>query len=198
MLKLFFAVFMEKIALTVSDIACKSNYENAYTLVLSEKDGRRKLPVVIGVAEAQAIAVELDGIRPQRPLVYDFIYKFARSFNIEVVEVVITNVEKGIFYAEIVCRVPGCSDDDIVRLDARTSDAVAVALKFHCPIYTYEVVMSKAGFVFDESGSPADSSKPNPSVMSLRELNELLKKAVEKEDYEYASVIRDEIQNRKK
>jgi len=133
-----------------------------------------------------------------RPLVYDFIYKFAQSFNIEVTEVVITNVEKGIFYAEIVCKIPGSSEDDIVRLDARTSDAVAVALKFRCPIYTYEVVMEKAGYVFDDTDNPDSNSKPNLNVMSIKELHEVLQKAVEKEDYEFASVVRDEIQNRKK
>ncbi|MBR6278266.1 MAG: bifunctional nuclease family protein [Bacteroidales bacterium] len=187
---------MEKIALSVEEIANQGNYENAYTLILAERGGNRKLPVVIGISEAQAIAIELDGITPQRPLVYDFVFRFAQSFNIEVVESIITNVEKGIFYAEIVCRIPGASDDDIVRLDARTSDAVAIALKFRCPIYTYEVVLSKAGYVFDNPNYSV--SKPNLEIMTDRELHEILQKAIEKEDYEFASVIRDEIQNRKK
>jgi hypothetical protein len=184
--------------LTVINIANKTNIEDAYTLILEDTTGKRKLPVVIGFAEAQAIAVELDGFVPARPLVYDFIYRFAQSFNIEVTEVIITNVEKGIFYAEIVCKVPGSGEDDIIRLDARTSDAVAVALKFKCPIYTYEIVLSKAGWSSDDGESFPTDSKPNPEAMTLKELNELLQKAIEKEDYEYASVIRDEIQKRKK
>ena len=189
---------MEKIPLTVANIANKTNIENAYTLILEETGGKRKLPVVIGFAEAQVIAIELDGFTPARPLVYDFIYRFAQSFNIEVTEVVITNVEKGIFYSEIVCRMPGFSDDDIIRLDARTSDAVAVALKFKCPIYTYEVVLSQAGWVSKDGGIFPSDSKPNLNVMTVKELHEILQKAIEKEDYEFASVIRDEIQNRKK
>ena len=186
---------MEKIALSVVAIANQGNYENAYTLILAEKNGNRKLPIVIGMSEAQAIAILLDGMVPARPLVYDFIFRFASSFDIEIIEVIITNVEKGIFYAEIVCKIPGTSEEDIVRLDARTSDAVAIALKCGCPIYTYEVVLSKAGYVFGDD-DPSSSSKPNIKMMSVKELNEVLQKAIEKEDYEFASKIRDEIANR--
>ncbi len=187
---------MEKIALSVVAIANQGNYENAYTLILAEKDGNRKLPIVIGMSEAQAIAIQLDGMVPARPLVYDFIFRFASSFDIEILEVIITNVEKGIFYAEIVCKLHNESDEDIVRIDARTSDAVAIALKCRCPIYTYEIVLGKAGYVFGGDGDPSNSSKPNIKMMSTKELNEVLQKAIEKEDYEFASKIRDEIANR--
>lgn len=187
---------MEKIALSVATIANQGNYENAYTLVLSETNGRRKLPIVIGMSEAQAIALLLDGIATQRPLFYDFVYRFASSFDVRIEEVVITNVEKGIFYAEVVCRMQGASEEDIVRLDARTSDAVALALKFGCPIYTYEVVLSKAGYDFGGEDSKAPSSKPNLEVLTLKELNEILSKAIKREDYEFASQVRDEIARR--
>ncbi|MBQ9214400.1 MAG: bifunctional nuclease family protein [Bacteroidales bacterium] len=189
---------MEKIPLTVVNIANKTNIENAYTLILAEKNGNRKLPIVIGFSEAQAIAIELDGFTPARPLVYDFIHKFSLAFDIEILEVVITNVEKGIFYAEVLCKTPNLPEDEIIRIDARTSDAVAIALKFHCPIYAYEVVMNKAGWASDDTEVFVRDSKPNLEVMTLKELNEILEKAVEKEDYEFASVVRDEIISRKK
>ncbi len=188
---------MEKISLVVSGVANQSNPESpAYTLILSEKNGVRKLPVVIGISEAQAIAIQLEGLVTVRPLVYDLIFSIASAFTIEVVEVVISNVDHGIFYAEIVCCTSGSAEEDYIRIPARTSDAVAIALKFSCPIYTYEHVLDTAGF---EWTAPGDDNFDSPRLdgLSLRELKDMLRKAIAREDYEFASKIRDEIAGRK-
>jgi len=188
---------MEKIPLIVSGVANQSNPESpAYTLILSEKDGVRKLPVVIGLSEAQAIAIQLEGLVTVRPLVYDLIFSIASAFTIDIKEVVISNVDHGIFYAEIVCCTTGSSEDDYIRIPARTSDAVALALKFSCPIFTYEHVLDKAGF---EWTAPGDESFDSPKLegLTIRELKEMLHKAIAREDYEFASKIRDEIAGRK-
>ena len=187
---------MEKITLIVSGVANQSNPESpAYTLILSEKEGVRKLPIVIGLSEAQAIAIQIEGLVPVRPLVYDLFFSIAAAFSIDVIEVVISNVDHGIFYAEIVCCTTGSSEEDFIRIPARTSDAVAIALKFSCPIYTYEHVLDKAGF---EWTAPGDDSFDSPKLegIPLRELKDMLKKAISREDYEFASKIRDEIAGR--
>lgn len=189
---------MEKIPLVVSGVMGQARAEsNAYTLILTEAQGNRRLAVVIGMQEAQAIAIYHEGMRASRPLVYDIVAKMASGFSIDIQEVVITNFERGIFYAEIVCTLLNGGEEDIVRLEARTSDAVALALKFGSPIYTYEPVLQEAGF---ELGIPFASNvegKPRLETLNVGELNELLQKAVVKEDYEFASKIRDEITKRK-
>ncbi len=180
---------MKKIPLSVVAVSPLHYYADTYSLVLEERDGTRKLAITIGKSEAQSIAVLLDGMKIARPLVYDFIYKFATSYRIRIEEVIIANVEKEIYYSEVVCRVKGAPDDEIVRLDSRTSDAVALAIKFGCPIYTYEVVMSAAGFT---------TEKPSSRHQSLTEVDEsklrdMLSKAIKREDYELATKIRDEL-----
>lgn len=188
---------MEKILLVVSGVANQANPESpAYTLILSEKGGVRKLPVIIGLSEAQAIAIQLEGLVPMRPLVYDLFFNIASAFTIDVVEVIISNVDRGIFYAEIVCCTTGSQPDDYIRIPARTSDAVAIALKFSCPIYTYEHVLADAGFEWTAPGDDNFDS-PNLDGLPLRELKEMLRKAIAREDYEFASKIRDEIAGRK-
>lgn len=187
---------MEKILLTVSGVANQNSPESpAYTLILSEKEGSRKLPVVIGFSEAQAIAIQIEGLVPVRPLVYDLFFNIAAAFSIDVIEVIISNVDRGIFYAEIVCCTVGSSPDDYIHIPARTSDAVAIALKFSCPIYTYEHVLDKAGF---EWTAPGEESFDSPKLdgLPLRELKDMLRKAIAREDYEFASKIRDEITER--
>jgi bifunctional DNase/RNase len=192
--KIFFLadIIMKKIPLSVVAVTPLHHYADTYSLVLEEQDGGgRKLAVTIGKAEAQSIAVLLDGIKIARPLVYDFIYRFANSYKIVVEEVIIANVEKEIYYSEVVCRIKGAPDDEIVRLDCRTSDAVALAIKFGCPIYTYEVVMSVAGIV----GAPSKIDNDLASLGTPR-LQQLLEKAIRREDYEFATKIRDEIRSR--
>lgn len=183
---------MKKIPLSVVAISPLHYYADTYSLVLEEQDGeRRKFAVTIGKSEAQSIAVLLDGIKIARPLVYDFIYKFANSYKITIEEVVITNVEKEIYYSEVVCRVKGAPDDEIVRLDSRTSDAVALAIKFGCPIYTYDLVFSASS----SEGLQSNTVNDLVSIGTPR-LQQLLEKAIRREDYEFATKIRDEIRSR--
>ena len=195
MSKIFFLadIIMKKIPLSVVAVTPLHHYADTYSLVLEEQDGGgRKLAVTIGKAEAQSIAVLLDGIKIARPLVYDFIYRFANSYKIVVEEVIIANVEKEIYYSEVVCRIKGAPDDEIVRLDSRTSDAVALAIKFGCPIYTYEVVLAAAGV-----GSNVSSNSDNDfATINLQRLKILLEKAIKREDYELATKLRDEIRSR--
>lgn len=183
---------MKKIPLSVVAVTPLHYYADTYSLVLEEQDGGRRLAVTIGKSEAQSIAVLLDGIKIARPLVYDFIYRFANSYKIVVEEVIIANVEKEIYYSEVVCRIKGAPDDEIVRLDSRTSDAVALAIKFGCPIYTYEVVLASAGI----GGSVSSNSDNDLASINLQRLKILLEKAIKREDYELATKLRDEIRSR--
>jgi len=192
--KIFFLadIIMKKIPLSVVAVTPLHYYADTYSLVLEEQDGGRRLAVTIGKSEAQSIAVLLDGIKIARPLVYDFIYRFANSYKIVVEEVIIANVEKEIYYSEVVCRIKGAPDDEIVRLDSRTSDAVALAIKFGCPIYTYEVVLAATGV-----GSNVSSNSDNDlASINLQRLKILLEKAIKREDYELATKLRDEIRSR--
>jgi len=174
----------------------------AYALILGEVNGKRRLPIIIGGFEAQAIAIELEKMQPSRPLTHDLFKSFAENFNVTIQEVVINKFVEGVFHAELVCL----SDKGEYRIDARTSDAVALALRFHCPIYTVEKIMSTAGIVVDEPGETSDEAKPKAKKAvksafehnTLEELKDLLKKAVENEEYEKASKIRDEIKRREK
>lgn len=177
----------------------------AYALILGETDGKRRLPIIIGGFEAQAIAIELERMKPSRPLTHDLFKRFADTFGVEIQEVVINKFIEGVFHAELVCL----DGQKEYRIDARTSDAVALALRFHCPIYTDEKIMSAAGIIVDEKKPKQSKAKEpvkekevpadNPlGVYSLVELNEMLQKAVEKEEYEEASRIRDEIARRRK
>src|SRR5690606_36732775 len=163
----------------------------AYALVLGEANGNRRLPIIIGAFEAQAIAIELEQIKPARPLTRDLFRSLCDSFDINVREVVIYNLQEGILYAQIVC------DDAkrIVEIDSRTSDAIAIAVRFGCTVYTYEFILATAGIVVSDDESEAAApetqaeSKPGPSPtlfdkMSLEQLEKLLNKAIEEEHYE--------------
>ncbi|MCR5454058.1 MAG: bifunctional nuclease family protein [Bacteroidales bacterium] len=183
---------MKKIPLSVVAVTPLHYYADTYSLIMEEQDGdRRKFAVTIGKSEAQSIAVLLDGIKIARPLVYDFIYKFANSYKIVVEEVIIANVEKEIYYSEVVCRIKGAPDDEIVRLDSRTSDAVALAIKFGCPIYTYEVVFAAAGVANMQSNIDNDLAS-----ISTQRLQQMLANAIRRENYELATKIRDELRRR--
>ncbi|MCQ2253035.1 MAG: bifunctional nuclease family protein [Bacteroidales bacterium] len=190
---------MEKIPLYILAVTQQTNYGNAFNLILEEKNGPRKLAITIGMSEAQAIAIQLDGMSTARPLVYDFISQMARSFDIAIEEVIIANVEKGIFYSEVVCRRKGStSPDDVIRIDARPSDAVAMALKFRCPIYTYEIVLKAAGIVVGDGDVSMEDVESTPCIQSLStdKLKKMLQEAIRREDYELATKIRDEINKR--
>jgi bifunctional DNase/RNase len=196
---------MGKVKLNVLGLSYSQTQAGAYALVLSEEDTNRRIPIIIGGFEAQAIAIELEGMKPPRPLTHDLFYKFAKKINVEVREILISKLEEGIFYSDIIFELNGKEHS----MDARTSDAVALALRFNCPIYTTDDIISKAGIVLDISQSEEQKSSKNDilitedevqdddySVLSDEELNELLAKAVEDEDYELASKLRDEINKR--
>ena len=198
---------MKKIKLGIVGLSYSQTQTGAYALVLGEEEGKRRLPIIIGGFEAQAIALELEKMTPTRPLTHDLFKSFAQAYEIEVQEVLIYNLVDGIFFAKLICN----NGTKAVEVDARTSDAIAIAVRFGCPIYTYEFILSSAGIILDEKGSAEGdekvaipekkekkvSDKDLPG-QSLDELNEMLKTALEKENYEKASLIRDELNRRKK
>jgi bifunctional DNase/RNase len=172
----------------------------AYALILGEIGGKRRLPIIIGGFEAQAIAIELERMKPSRPLTHDLFKSFSDTFNISISEVVINKFVEGVFHAELVCS----DGNSNYRIDARTSDAVAIALRFQCPIYTFEKIMAAAGIVVDDQKEPEVKEKPRSKKTittvydqySLEELKNMLQKSVTNEEYEKASKIRDEIKRR--
>jgi uncharacterized protein len=196
---------MQKIRLNILGLSVSQTQSGAYALVLSEENGDRRMPIIIGPVEAQAIAIQLEGLKPPRPLTHDLIKNIALAFEITLIEVVIYKLEEGIFYSELLCEMDGKE----VKIDSRTSDAVALALRFRCPIYTTEEILSKAGLILEsdevkksetpKQDKPTGTSKTSAfSRYTLQELEELLNEAIQNEDYEKASVLRDEINHRKK
>ena len=190
---------MKKIELRIVGLSYSQAQANSYALVLGELDGKRRLPIVIGHYEAQAIALEIEKMRPSRPLTHDLFFNFAKIFGINLIEVEITKFHEGIFHSTLICD----NGVSIREIDSRTSDAVALAIRFKCPIYTTEQVMDQAGIVFEEEAQLAStdkSSEETPSFplrnLSLTELEADLQQAIEDEDYEKASLIRDEIKRR--
>lgn len=197
---------MHKIRLNILGLSVSQTQSGAYALVLAEEDGDRRIPIIIGPVEAQAIAIQLEGLKPPRPLTHDLIKNIALAFNIALLEVTIYKLEEGIFYSELLCEMDGKE----IRIDSRTSDAVALALRFKCPIYTSEDILKKAGIVLevDDEHSPVRSftddddyemNEPSSYAQySLNELKEMLSEAIQNEDYEKASIIRDEMKKREK
>ena len=183
---------------------------HSYAVVLGEVNGLRRLPIVIGGFEAQAIAVALEKMQPSRPLTHDLMKNFMTAFNIDLHEIIICDLQEGIFYSKLVCS----SENDTVEIDSRTSDALALAVRFGCPIYTYENILDSAGILMEETTGKKKKSKEAKEVtmeetggstgnedlktMTLEELNTLLNEVLESEDYIRAIAIRDEINNRKK
>jgi uncharacterized protein len=194
---------MEKLRLEIIGMSYSQSQSGAYALILGERDGKRRLPIIIGGFEAQAIAIELEKIKTPRPLTHDLFKSFAESFNISISEVIINKFSEGVFYATLICS----NGDEEIEIDSRTSDAIALALRFNCPVYTYEDIMGAAGIIMEEeteTNKPAAKGEkhvtvdePGYSLYSLTELEELLGTAVENEDYEKASRIRDEIRKRR-
>jgi bifunctional DNase/RNase len=197
---------MKKIKLNILGLSVSQSQSGAYALVLAEENGDRRIPIIIGPIEAQSIAIQLEGLKPPRPLTHDLFRFMASAFDIFMVEVMIYKLEEGIFYSELVCM----RDEKIITIDSRTSDAVALALRFGCPIYTTEDILERAGIVLEfenephsEDWSQAFSDNPGKGKHEYEkytsaELNQMLESAIEAEDYEKASAIRDEIQRRKK
>ncbi len=203
---------MNKVKLNVLGISYSQTQTGAYALVLAEENGRRRIPIIVGGFEAQAIAIQLEGLKPPRPLTHDLFLNFAHTFNIDLLEITVYKLEEGVFYSKLTCD----NGQRIIEIDARTSDAIALALRFKCPIYTTEEILKKAGIILDfekeaavqTGGDPAAPPKnihvQDPSFAddlkksNLQELQELLNDAIMEENYEKASQIRDEINRRKK
>lgn len=197
---------MGKVKLSVLGISYSQTQSGAYALVLSEENGSRRIPIIIGGYEAQAIAIQLEGLTPPRPLTHDLFLNFAKAYTINLVEVQIYKLEEGVFFSKLHCD----NGHKETYIDSRTSDAVALALRFSCPIYTTDEIMEKAGITLEieEVDEPAEASKaPTESKpkdtfteqikrLSVAELNTMLDEAIMNEDYERASKIRDEIKKR--
>jgi uncharacterized protein len=194
----------EKIELHIAAIEPSGSTSGAYAMVLSEVEGNRRLPIVIGGTEAQAIAIELENMTPSRPLTHDLFRNLAVSFGIEVDEVLIYNLVEGIFFAKLVSSLDGKT----VEIDARTSDAVAIAVRFKCPIFCYDFILEQAGVSSEDTSDDLSLDEPDiemeemeevedATTLSVDELQRQLDSALEKEEYEKASRIRDEINRRR-
>jgi bifunctional DNase/RNase len=194
---------MEKIRLEILGMSYSQSQSGAYALILGEAGGKRRLPIIIGGFEAQAIAIELEKMKPARPLTHDLLKSLAVAFHIAVTEVIINKFFEGVFYAQLICN----DGKQVIEIDSRTSDAVAIAIRFNCPIFTYENIMSAAGVVVDDDKKEDDDSEwqdserreQNPwELLSIEELEKQIQMAIENEEYEKASKIRDEIKRRMK
>jgi bifunctional DNase/RNase len=192
---------MNKIALEIVGMSYSQSQSGSYALILGESGGKRRLPIIIGGFEAQAIALGLEKIQPSRPMTHDLLKNMLFFYGIEVIEVIIHKFNEGVFHALLVCR----QDDEISEIDARTSDAVAIAIRFECPIYTYQHILTEAGITLEASEDPSPDTiiedEPEENEFSeylLTELETMLQQAIEQEEFEKASLIRDEIQKRKK
>ncbi len=198
---------MDKIKLNVLGISYSQTQSGAYALVLNEENGERRIPIIVGGFEAQSIAIQLEGLNPPRPLTHDLFLNFAHAFHIELNEVLIHKLEEGVFYAKLICN----NGNNSITIDSRTSDAIALALRFKCPIYTTEEILSKAGIIIDieKEGEQAEHSDTQgedfpagPSGfgdlknLEDEELQKLLDDAINDENYERASIIRDEMSRR--
>lgn len=196
---------MDKIELEILGLSSSQSQSGSFALVLGETEGSRRLPIIIGMFEAQAIAIEIEKIVPNRPMTHDLFKSFAGSFNYTVEEIIISDLKEGVFFAKIVCS----DSARTLEIDARPSDAIAIGLRFGVPIFTYESVLSEAGIVLtDEEGEkePApsargESKKNKPFTEQLKDmspdkLKTMLDEALKKEDYERAAKIRDEMNRR--
>lgn len=195
---------MKKIELEIVALSHSITQTHSYAVVLGEVNGLRRLPIVIGGFEAQAIAVALERMSPSRPLTHDLMKNFMMAFNVDLHEVVISDLQEGIFYSKLVCS----SENDTVEIDSRTSDALALAVRFGCPIFTYDNILESAGILMENDEKKKSSAtapvttetggKDDLKAMSLEELDTLLGEVLEQEDYIRAIAIRDEIKSRRR
>lgn len=194
---------MEKVELRFLRITYSHTHAGAYALILSESQGDRRLPIIIGGVEAQAIAIQVENIKPARPLTHDLFKNLSDKMDITLKEVIINDLVEGIFHAKLIL---GHNGKD-VEIDARSSDAIALALRFDCKIYTYEFILSAAGLKVDDDeenassesmaeGAKGKGGKDPGAAATLEELRNLLEEALDNEDYERASKLRDEIKKR--
>ncbi len=199
---------MKKIELRIVALSHSVSQSNNYAVVLGEMVGLRRIPIVIGSFEAQAIAVAMEKMTPNRPLTHDLFKQTLEAFKVEIKEIIINNLLDGIFYARLICEREG----EIIELDSRTSDAIALAVRFQCPIFTYEFILDTAGVELDESTQtdideesddemeekPGKNKQSALSTYSLESLQNMLLQVLEEENYEKAATIRDEIDKRKR
>lgn len=197
---------MKKIELEIVALSHSITQTHSYAVVLGEVNGLRRLPIVIGGFEAQAIAVALEKMQPSRPLTHDLMKNFMNAFGVELNEIIINDLQEGIFFSKLICS----TENDTVEIDSRTSDALALAVRFGCPIYTFENILESAGIMMEETAGKKKKSQVGEPVedvrtgsedlktMSIEELNTLLNDVLESEDYIRAIAIRDEINSRKK
>ena len=190
---------MHKIELEIVALSHSITQSNSYAVVLGEVNGLRRLPIVIGGFEAQAIAVALENMHPSRPLTHDLMKNFMTAFGVQLQEVYICDLQEGIFYSKLVCF----TANDTIEIDSRTSDAIALAVRFGCPIYVYSNILEQAGLTTENADKPIHATPLNEpakindlGLLSLIELNNLLKEVLEQEDYSRAIDIRDEINKR--
>lgn len=203
---------LKKIKLEILGLSSSQSQTGSFALVLGETEGNRRLPIIIGMFEAQAIAIEIEKIIPNRPMTHDLFKSFSNSFHFHVDEIIISDLKEGVFFAKIVCT-DGLKKTEI---DARPSDAIAIGLRFDAAIYTYETILAEAGIVLTDQEEEEEKTevKPEPKAKVKKEssrktaggedykhytvekLNDLLKDAIEKEDYERAAKIRDELSKR--
>lgn len=193
---------MNKILLEVIGLSYSHSQSGAYALILGEKSSKRRLPVIIGSSEAMSIAIATDELKNRRPLTHDLFKSFASAYDINIYEVIINRFKEGIFYSEL----HTIKDGEEMVIDARTSDAIALALRFKCPIYTYPQIMEEAGIIIDDIDLTDDNDDENLDINKnsdneyedyrLKDLQSMLQEAIDNEDYEAASKIRDEIKKR--
>lgn len=199
---------MEKVKLEIIGLTTGQSNKSSYTLILGEVGGQMKLPIVIGAFEAQSIALVMEGIRPQRPLTHDLFKNFASEFGVTLNEVYINNLVEGVFFASLICT---NKDGQVVEIDSRTSDAIALALRFSCEIYTNRMILENAGIILQEEDISSEPERPISDEdvfreegseqyhsLTLEELQILLDEAIQVEDYDKAALIRDEINKRQR
>lgn len=200
---------MKKIQLEILGLSSSQSQTGSFALVLGERDGNRRLPIIIGMFEAQSIAIQIEKINPNRPLTHDLFKSFAEQVSVNITEILISDLKEGVFYSKIMCT----DGEKDFELDARPSDAIAIGLRFGVPIYTVESVLSEAGIILSDleeeedeademtvksssSAATSSSAKEPLNQTSVDDLNKMLNEALEKEDYERAAKIRDELNKR--
>ena len=195
---------MNKVNLEILGLTYSESSTGAYVLIMGDKNSQRRLPIVIGSAEAESIAVGIEKHKNGRPHAHDLFIRFAREFGIEIMEVVINRFRDGVYYAMLVCK----QGDDLTMVDTRPSDAIAIAVRVGCEIYAYESVMEEAGILMDDMDEPKENEFENASInkgvtstsmelLNIEALEDLLQEAIDNEDYQKAAQIRDEINRRK-
>lgn len=191
---------MKKIELDIIALSHSVTQSNNYAVVLGEQEGVRRLPIVIGGFEAQAIAVAMERMTPTRPLTHDLFKNTLNIFDIELKEIIINDLLDGVFYAKLICQ----HNNQMIEVDSRTSDALALAVRFNCPVFTYDFILESAGVILEGDEEKKQTAKRTPErkrgleTYSIDTLNKMLDESIRKEDYEKAAKIRDEISRRSK